>query len=309
MMRVAFWGLVALDLLGILLLFVLGLAAAGSSRTSPVQVTLLLLVLPCIPLAASVVLFVRATSPVGRVVALLLAASPLLILVSARAIAEVRLRANTNERGDLTFFQSGPMREIAEAIARNDSRTVASLVPRVDVNETGFSDVTLLLLATRQLRHTPEQHEVLRVVLAAGADPNKGAQYELPLAIAIQQSGKAGPEPVKLLLDAGANPNLKTSFGEPVYFAATGVSSTLETLALLLDRGADVNAIGPNESTALFAAANARNWKAALLLLQRGADWRRGRSVNGLPFKDLVDSYVGAESRDSGYIAVRQVLR
>src|SRR5829696_66918 len=62
-MRVAFWGLVALDLLGILLLFVLGLAAAGSSRTSPVQVALVLLVLPSIPLVASVVLFVRATSP------------------------------------------------------------------------------------------------------------------------------------------------------------------------------------------------------------------------------------------------------
>jgi hypothetical protein len=33
-MRVTFWGLVALDLLGILLLFVFGLAAA-SSRTNP----------------------------------------------------------------------------------------------------------------------------------------------------------------------------------------------------------------------------------------------------------------------------------
>jgi len=89
MTRLVFWGLVALDLLGILLLFVLGLAAAGSSRTSSVQVTLLLLVLPGIPLAAAVVLFLRSTSPVGRVVALLLAAAPLLIVVSARAITEV----------------------------------------------------------------------------------------------------------------------------------------------------------------------------------------------------------------------------
>jgi hypothetical protein len=308
-LRVAFWGLVALDLSGILLLFVLGLAAGGSSRTSPVQVTLLLLVLPCIPLAAAVVLFLRSTSPVGRVVAFVVAAAPLLILVSARGIAEVQLRANTNERGEMTFFRSGPMREIADAITRNDSGTVASLVPKVDVNETGFSDVTLLLLAARQLRRTPEQHGVLRVLLEAGADPDKGAQYELPLAIAIQQSGKAGPRPVKLLLDAGANPNLKTSFGEPVYFAAVGQSSTLETLALLLDRGADVNAMGPNESTALFAAANARNWKAALLLLQRGADWRRGRSVNGLPFRNLIDSYVGAESGDSAYRDVRRFLQ
>jgi len=219
MTRLVFWGLVALDLLAVLLLFVVGLAAAGSSRTSPVQVTLLLLLLPCIPLAAAVV------------------------------------------------------------------------------------------LAARQLRRTPEQHGVLRVLLAAGADPNKGAQYEFPLAIAIQQSGKSGPEPGKLLLDAGANPNLKTSFGEPVWFAAVGQSSSLETLTLLLDRGADLNAMGPNESTALITAANTRNWKAALLLLQRGADWRRGRSVNGLPLKSMVDGYAGAESGDSAYMAVRRLLQ
>ena len=309
MLKVAFWGLVALDLLGILLLFVLGLAAAGSSRTSPVQVTLLLLILPCIPLAASVVLFVRATSPVGRLVALVVAAAPLLILVSARAMAVAQLRATTNERGEMTFFRRGPTREIAEAIARNDSRAVASLVPKVNVNATGLSDVTLLLLAARQLRQTPEQHDVLRVLLAAGADPNKGGQYELPFAIVIQQSGKAGTEPVKLMLDAGANPNLATSFGEPVWFAATGQSASLETLTLLLDRGADMNAIARNESTALFSAASARNWKAALLLLDRGADWRRGRSVNGLPFKSLIDSYVGAESGDSAYADVRRRLQ
>jgi ankyrin repeat protein len=240
---------------------------------------------------------------------LLLAAAPLLIAVSSRAIAEVQLRANTNERGELTFFRSGPMREMAEAIARNDVRTVDSLAKTVDVNKTGLSDMTLLVLAARQLRRTPEQHEVLRLLLADGADPNKGAQYELPLSIAIQESGKAGPGPVKLLLDAGANPNLPDSFGRPVYFAATGQSSTLETLALLLDRGADVNAMGRKEETALFSAAATRNWKAAMLLLERGADWKRGRSVNGLPFTSLIDSYAGAESGDAAFVDVRRYLQ
>ncbi|HUQ82430.1 MAG TPA: ankyrin repeat domain-containing protein [Gemmatimonadaceae bacterium] len=308
-LRAAFWGLVVLDSLGILLLFILGLAAAGSSRTSPVQVTLLLLVLPCIPLAASVVLFLRSASPVGRGVALLLAASPLVILVSGRAIAEAQLRLNTNESGQLTFFRSGSMREIAEAIARNDAPTVASLLPKVDVNKTGLSDMTLLLLATRQLRETPTEHEVLRVLLAAGADPNKAAQYEFPLAIAIQQSGKSGIEPVKLMLDAGAKPNLKTTFGDPVFFDAIGVSSSLETLALLIDRGADVNLMGHNESNALINAAIVRNWKAVLLLLDRGADPNRGKSVNGVPFRNLVDAESGSQSGDSAYVAVRQRLK
>jgi ankyrin repeat protein len=177
------------------------------------------------------------------------------------------------------------------------------------VNATGLMGVTPLLLAARQLRKTPDQHEVLRVLLEAGADPNKGAQYEFPLAIAIQESGKAGNEPVKLLLDSGANPNLATSIGDTLSFDATGQSSPLETLALLLDRGASINAVAKDESTALFSAATARNWKAALLLLQRGADWRRGKSANGLPFTSLIDGYVGTESGDSAFQSVRRLVQ
>ena len=309
MIRIAFWGLIALDTLGVLLLFVLGLAAAGSARTSPLQVTLLLLVLPCIPLALSVVLFVRSAAPAWRLLALLLAAAPLLIAVSSRGIAEVQLRANTNERGELTFFRSGPMRQLAEAIARNDSSSVAALASTADVNRTGMSDMTLLILAMRQLRRTPEQQAVLRLLLEAKADPNKEAQYELPLAIAIQLADKTGPGPVKLLLDAGANPNLTSSFGVPVYFSATGQSSNLETLTMLLDRGADVNAMSPKGETALFSAAMTRNWKAALLLLERGADWKQGRNVDGLTFKSLIDSYAGSYGDDTTFADVRRHLQ
>jgi hypothetical protein len=309
MLRVVFWGLVALDLGGILLWFTLGLAAAGSSRTSPTLVALLLFVLPCALLGVAILLFVRATTPGPRLVGLLLAAAPLVILVSARAIAEVQMRANTNASGEMTFFRAGPMRELAEAIARNDAPAVSALVPKVDVNATGLEDVTPLLLAVRQLRRTPERHEVLRVLLDAGADPNRGAQYEYPLAIAIQVSGRSGPEPVRLLLDAGADADLMTSTGEPVWFTATGQSASPEALALLLDRGADVHATGRNGSTALFSAANASNWKAVLVLLQHGADWRKGRSLSGQSFDQLVDSRAGTESGDPAYGDVRRALR
>src|SRR5690606_10222283 len=128
------------------------------------------------------------------------------------------------------------------------------------------------------------------------------AQYEFPLSIAIQLADKTGPGPVKLLLDAGANPNLATSLGVPVWFAATGRSATPETLAMLLDRGADVNFVGPKGETALFSAAATRNWAAALFLLERGADWKQGRSVNGLSFANLIDSYTGAEGGDSAFV-------
>lgn len=64
-----------------------------------------------------------------------------------------------------------------------------------------------------------------------------------------------------------------------------------------------------DNSTALISAANTRNWKAALVLLKRGADWRRSKSVNGMPFRNLVDGASRSEGGDSAYVAVRQLLQ
>lgn len=308
MIRFLFWGLVALDVLGVLLFFLLALAAAGSTRTPATQLIVPALVVPALILAAAVLLFTRASHPGLHALALLIAATPVLLAGLSSTYAVAQYRGNTNERGDMTYFRPGPMRKIVEAIRRSDAATVARLVNSIDVNRTGLTDMTLLMLAMRMLRVTPDQHEVLRVILDAGADPNAGAQSEFPLNVAIQVSGKAGTAPVTMLLDAGANPNLIEEFGQPVWWQATGQSSTPETLALLLDRGADVNFVHRNGQTALFSAAAARNWKAALLLLERGADPKQGRSVNGLSFPSLIESYAGSETTDD-YRTVRRFLQ
>ncbi|MEQ1690580.1 MAG: hypothetical protein ABMA00_04805 [Gemmatimonas sp.] len=65
MIKVIYWGFVALDVAGLLLWFVLGLAAAGSSKTSPALVALYLLLLPAIPLVISMVVFVGRPRPDG----------------------------------------------------------------------------------------------------------------------------------------------------------------------------------------------------------------------------------------------------
>ncbi len=308
MIKLIFWGLVVLDLLGVLLWFALGLAAAGSAGTSPLRVALFILVVPVLLLGLAILLFLRGGAPGWRLLAVLLAAAPLVILVSLRLVAERQFRGATNDQGELTFFRAGPMRELAEAIARNDVGAVTALVATVDVNQAGLSGMTPLMLAMRQLRQTPDRQEVLQALLRAGAAPGIGAQSELPLAVAIQLAAKAGQGPVTALLDAGADPNQRTEFGEPVFFQATGHSASAELLGMLLDRGADPNLVGRNGQTALFSAAATRNWKVALLLLERGADWTRGRSANGLSFHALVDSYAGDQGGDPDFAAVRERL-
>ncbi|MEO7650290.1 MAG: hypothetical protein ABIZ80_07460, partial [Bryobacteraceae bacterium] len=287
LIKIVYWIIICGDVAALLLLFVLGLAAAPSSRTSPLAVAAFMLVIPGLLIALSILLFLRGTSPLWRGAAFLLAASPIILVVSQRGIEEVKLRANSDSQGNMTYFRAGPLRDIATAIARNDAETVARLAPQVDVNSGGYGDTTLLLNALRQLRQTPGQLDVLRALMKAGADPNKGAD-ELPLELALQVTSRTGPEPVMLLLAAGAKPNTKNQFGTPVYFGAIGSTTGTDLLKAFLDHGADLNAQGRQGRNVVAAAATTSNWKAVLFLIQRGADWKSFRTLDGRGFKDML---------------------
>jgi hypothetical protein len=307
LIKIVYWIIVCGDIAGLLLLFVLGLAAAPSAKASTLGVAAYLLVVPGLLLGASILLFLRATSPVWRGAAFLLAASPLLVFVLLRGVEEAKLRMNTDSQGNLTYFRAGPMRDIATAISANDAATVISLAPKVDLNTSGYGGRTLLMSALRQLATTPDRLEVFRALMKAGADPNAGAG-ELPLETAIQISPKTGPEPVMMLLAAGAKPNAKNSFGSPVYFAATGKPVDIEILKALLDHGADLKAQAPQGRNVVIEAATSPNWKAVLLLMRRGADWKQVRDVNGLPFKEMVESHRRVYGDEEGLAEVIEYL-
>jgi uncharacterized protein len=72
----------------------------------------------------------------------------------------------------------------------------------------------------------------------------------------------------KKLLERGAQ--VQKPGWSPVHYAASGPST--EVLALLLDRGADLNARAPNGSTPLMMAARYGTEDSVKLLVQRGAD-------------------------------------
>lgn len=151
-MKILFWLLIAADTLVLGMFFVLGLAAATSTKQSGFAVaTSLPFALPALVLIAAILLFTRSPSAVGRGAGLLLAAAPALLLIWMRGTASLAMRQNSNRSGEIAHFRAGPLREIADAIKINSDSTVARLAPAVDVNTRGFMDVTLLMLA---LRHT-----------------------------------------------------------------------------------------------------------------------------------------------------------
>ena len=109
----------------------------------------------------------------------------------------------------------------------------------------------------------------LQAMLATGADPNvkepRGGATPLMYAASV---GSA--EAMKLLLDRGADPNIRNSSqSTALMWSATDIKK----IRLLLDRGAEVNAVSSRGRSALFLAAmSAPSADIVRLLIARGAD-------------------------------------
>jgi hypothetical protein len=284
-LTILFWLLILIDLAGVALWFLLGLAAARPSHTSPLSVTFLLLVVPVVLVALAALLFLFGRSPLSKGLGFLMAAAPLLLLVGSYAYGQYNFRQYQRPDGTVARFKSEGMRKVEDAIVANDAAAVAAAARNANLKEQAIDGSNVLVFALRELEKHPGPPDTIRALIAGGADVNRGA--ELPLAIAIYASAKAGPEVVKLLLDAGANPNQRDQFQNPAYFAATGVNVDVSVLKMLLDRGADLSLRTQDGRNVLASAGNTQNWRAALLLLERGAD--PSATTAGPHFRETVE--------------------
>lgn len=113
------------------------------------------------------------------------------------------------------------------------------------------------------------QSAMVKMILDAGADPshtNMSGESALVLAI-----GRRSPEIAKVLLAAGANPNVgKLTDGESILSYAIDMDMP-ELVPMLLEAKADVNA-GPANLLPLSCAVNRRRFSTVELLLKAKAD-------------------------------------
>ena len=288
LLPILFWILILIDLAAVGLFFVLGLAAGISSHTSSGAVAAFMLPVPVILLAAAIGLFVFTKSPLTRGLAFLTAAAPLLFVIGSFIYTSYEMTQHMDGSGNFSRFARGPMQELEKAIATNDAAAVTAAARNANLNGKAIDGASILTVALRQLEQKPGPPNAIRALIAAGAPVNT-KEDEPPLYVAIQVSGKTGAEPVKLLLDAGANPNAPGPFKDPSWFMATGLSIPVEVLDLLLSRGADLKAKNRNGQSALFDAVLCENWPAAKLLIEKGIDWKSFRANNGLDLPTTLD--------------------
>ena len=151
------------------------------------------------------------------------------------------------------------------AIERDDASLVSTLLERgFDPNSRNAEGEVALFLALRQ--PAPAVAEVLWAQRRLQVDA-ANAHGETPLMMAALR-GNLGW--MQRLLDRGAR--VHQSGWSPIHYAATGPEP--QAVALLLDRGAPVNARSPNGTTPLMMAARYGSERSVELLVRRGADLR-----------------------------------
>ena len=263
-----FWGVVALDFTLFVILVILGMASTGPSDGGREMSMIFFVIVPAVIIGSAVLLFVKSESSLWRTVALIIVAGPGLILAGTRVRdAYIRYQIRQNSAGS-GYFSGRALKNAAEAVVRGDVAAINALDRSVDINAKGEGGKTLIELAVAQtvLDSTPSPSgpsrlDVVRALIARGADPNNGLEEATRFA-----DGAA----LQILLDAGAKPGFADDRG-PVAFRWLNIMS-IGNFTALLDRGMDVNLKERDDQTLLVASAENDRWNFVLLLMDRGAD-------------------------------------
>jgi hypothetical protein len=283
----AFWALFALEAIVLVAGVIWVTYDKGSwGPEGPVGAWIIYLAPPIflgIPLA--IVLIGR--SPRATLTGLIFLAWPLIPLAIGPLYGMLDNAASDHRvSGDFNFFWPS-QRNLAHALRAHDSARVKELLPRAgDLNALHWGE-SLFGFGLKNLDQSPASTEIVRAMLDQGGDPNRplSANY-WPLSAVIG----AGPATTKVLLDAGANPNRLENTGRPVWWNVLYHDSaeTLQTLAILLDHGADLTMrdgdLGP-----VGWAAYQKNWPAVWLMMERGAPWENELAL-GQPVVDVLTS-------------------
>ncbi len=166
----------------------------------------------------------------------------------------------------VSIAYAGAYEDFFTALMRNDPATVTALLNRgFDPNSRDPKGQSGLAVALRSESRQAAMALVSHPSLDVNA-LNEAGESALML-VAIQ----GDLDLARRLLERGAQVNQPG--WAPLHYAASGPEPRM--IALLLDRGADIDAGSPNGSTALMMAARYGSEAGVDLLLQRGADTKR----------------------------------
>ena len=155
-------------------------------------------------------------------------------------------------------------------------------------------------------------HKAVRILLDHGADPNLKSEPELqtPLheaAASLETIGEDRLKTVLLLLESGANPNAQNYFLETPLLRASN-GGEVDILDLLITHGADVNLCDDQGRSALHNAASSRVLPSVNLLRKHGLSMYHRNSLGWTPLCELLAGAPGVKRSDERNSAYTFVL-
>ena len=124
--------------------------------------------------------------------------------------------------------------------------------------------------SSEDLRYYPAAGDgIFQTLRSSSADDAPSGDTAIDL---VDASMRGIGEVAKELLEKGADPNIKTKYGESPFIETAFWGDDCETLRLFLDAGAEINQTSSTGWTALMATAYRNHYKTFELLLERGAD-------------------------------------
>jgi len=203
------------------------------------------------------------------------------------------------------FFEDPERERFARAIDDGNPGKLKELLqtPPSNLNQDG----ELLSFAINSANSTSykpqEKLECVRLLLAAGAKLDSTNTEEVPIYMAVAETGNAAL--LRLLLENGADPNaMQHDFHYPILFAAIESYQQPEaSVRALLDFGADTEATSVRDDeqgpiTPLWYAADMGRWGICATLLEKKAN-PNCRSKDGTTFLQLVEKAAQDFSPDS----------
>lgn len=170
-----------------------------------------------------------------------------------------------------SISDAGSYDDFFVAIVNDNPGTLTALLERgFDVNTRDAKGQPGLTLAMRERSLKAAKALLGRPDVDVDAMNSAG---ESALMMAALKGEIAG---ARMLLERGAR--VQFPGWSPIHYAATGPEP--EVVRLLIDRGADVNAVAPNGTTPLMMAARYGSEESIKLLVERGADVSRRNQLD-----------------------------
>ena len=196
-------------------------------------------------------------------------------------------RREDQDSGKTAFGDHPALFAVAQAIVRNDQEGIREALKNVpDLHAAGRDGTTLLYFAVLKTWHQEHRIEAVKTLLSAGADPNYNNGQRSSFALA--NAAEASTSVLRVMLDAGGDPNGRDAEGVPIIFSNWDVGAYTDResksrFMLLLERGLDVNSTMPETgrcchgySLLLYRTSmglrDEQAYADALHLLERGAD-------------------------------------